>query len=202
MTCTRGACAVPCTSIHMHHPAAAAWPACGCPVRMPQAPALSAQCVCCRRRGEGEVVAQWRVKVHAARKRVILVVWGMIRFKSTIKMRSRLRRVDTWGYMIPSLLGPGERQQELTGCRGRSLKQGSGDGAGKVTGMAGRAQNGCSTQCKMSNAGKGCRSCQPEMSPCCAYTACPMCLPVVPWMQQTPQSLSWSRLSASLPELS
>lgn len=70
------------------------------------------------------MVAQWRVKVHAARKRVILVVWGMIRFKSTIKMRSRLRRVDTWGYMIPSLLGPGARQQGLTGCRCLSLDKG------------------------------------------------------------------------------
>jgi hypothetical protein len=64
------------------------------------------------------IIAKWRLKVLHARRRVFLAVMGVIRFwKALGKRRPKggkggLKRIDSFSYMIPELLGNG-RQTKL-----------------------------------------------------------------------------------------
>ena len=56
-------------------------------------------------------MAEWRVKVHKARRRAFLTVLVAVRFRSCLKRQGGLRRIESFSYMIPNVLGTGEREQ-------------------------------------------------------------------------------------------
>lgn len=52
-----------------------------------------------------DTVAPWRVKLHAARRRLMLVVLTVIRLRRGLAHPQRLARVDSFSFYIPVLLG-------------------------------------------------------------------------------------------------
>ena len=44
------------------------------------------------------------MRVHQARKRVLLIVWTCIRFRRGLRIPQRMRRCDSFSYYIPLLL--------------------------------------------------------------------------------------------------
>lgn len=58
--------------------------------------------------GAVQEVAEWRIRVHHARKRALLVVLVCVRLRQGLKRPTRLRRMESFSYMIPLALGEGE----------------------------------------------------------------------------------------------
>lgn len=54
-------------------------------------------------------MAEWRVRMHAARRRTMLVIRAMVLMRSGVRRTSRLSRVDSFSYMIPDILGAGAK---------------------------------------------------------------------------------------------
>ena len=53
-------------------------------------------------------VAQWRTRVHAARRRTILVVMAAVRLQTALRgnnRRRKMRPVDSFSHCIPGVLG-------------------------------------------------------------------------------------------------
>lgn len=47
----------------------------------------------------------WRVRVHRARRRAMLVVWTVIALRRGLRRRQRPHRVDSFSFVIPQALG-------------------------------------------------------------------------------------------------
>ena len=50
-------------------------------------------------------VAEWRLRVHRARRRVIMVVMTVVRLKRGLGHPQRMHRVDSFSFYIPLALG-------------------------------------------------------------------------------------------------
>lgn len=57
----------------------------------------------------------WRARVYAARRRVLMLVWGSVRLSATLKRQRRLRRVDSFSFYIPIVLDT-DMKRFLVGC--------------------------------------------------------------------------------------
>lgn len=64
-------------------------------------------------------VAEWRVRVHAARRRVMLVVLTAVRLQRGLSHPRRMQRVDSFSLYIPIVLGEeaGRFVDETVRCR-------------------------------------------------------------------------------------
>ena len=49
--------------------------------------------------------AEWRIRIHRARRRVILIVMTAVRFKRGLGHPHRMNRVDSFSLYIPLALG-------------------------------------------------------------------------------------------------
>ena len=52
-----------------------------------------------------DCVADWRLRIHRARRRVIMIVMTAVRFKRGLGHPQRLNRVDNLSFFIPLALG-------------------------------------------------------------------------------------------------